>query len=74
MTNWQEILADENRQKRAEFSQALLELLDDDCLTRKPRSATKRDLMLQLGLVEKFREVQYPSPGNTSPDLDLEEI
>ena len=74
MTNWQRALSKKNRRNHAEFSHALLKLLDCDCLTRKPRSSTKRDLMKQIGLPEKFSEVQYPSPDNTPADLELKEI
>ena len=74
MTDWQEQLSVKNRDSNARFSKELLEHLENECLTRKPRSRTKRKLMSQLGLHEKFAEVQHPSPGNTPPDIDKEEI
>jgi hypothetical protein len=56
------------------FSRALLLAVEEDCLTRKPRDPDKHTLMQQLGLPERYPEVQYPSPGNTPDDIDSEEL
>ncbi|MFH1675677.1 MAG: hypothetical protein ABIC40_01545 [bacterium] len=58
-----------SREKRRNFSRAIMGSIDEDCMTRKPRDPVKRDLMRHLGLPERFREANYPSPGNTPPDL-----
>jgi hypothetical protein len=74
MADWSELMKPEKRSERGRFSTSLLTAMEPDCLTRKPRDPLKRDLMRQLGLPERYPEVQYPSPGNTPPDLDDEDI
>lgn len=74
MADWTELMKPEKRSKRHIFSRALLLAVDEECLTRKPRDPEKHVLMKQLGLPERYPEVQYPSPGNTPDDLDDEEV
>jgi hypothetical protein len=72
--NWAELMSKEAREKRGEFSRALLKGIASDCLTRKPRDPDKKSLIHQLGLPDRYTEVQHPSPGNTPDDLDDDEI
>jgi hypothetical protein len=74
MADWAELIKTEDRIQRRLFSRTILLAVTADCLTRKPRDPEKRNLMLQLGLPERYPEVQYPSPGNTPEDLDSEDI
>jgi len=74
MANWTELMNSEERSKRHILSRAILLAVAEDCLTRKPRDPVKRSLMRQLGLPERYPEVQYPSPGNTPDDLSEDEI
>ncbi len=74
MADWTELMSREARLERGAFSRSLIEAIEPDCLTRKPRDPLKRDLMRQLGLPERYPEVQYPSPGNTPDDLESEEL
>ena len=69
MTDWTSQFTPIERKNRAEFSVSLIEAMDMEFLTRKPRDEVKRELMKQLGLPERYTEVQYPSPGNTPSDL-----
>ncbi len=69
-TDWNILMETDTRRERRHFSRNLLNAVDSDCLTRKPRDPVKHEFMLQLGLPEKYPEVQYPSPGNTPEDLD----
>lgn len=70
MDKWTGLMSKEAREKRGRFSKTLIANMDPDCLTRKPRDPEKRELIYQLGLPDRYREVQYPSPGNTPDDLD----
>ncbi|MCX6646697.1 MAG: hypothetical protein NTY09_10110 [bacterium] len=69
MVDWTEFMTKEARENRGEFSQALMKGIASDCLTRKPRDPEKRKLVRQLGLPDRYVEVQHPSPGNTPEDL-----
>lgn len=66
MADWSKLMAPEERSKRRMLARSLLLAVNEDCMTRKPRDPVKRDLMRQLGLPERFPEVQYPSPERTS--------
>jgi hypothetical protein len=68
--NWTDILDPIIRKKREKFSAELLDAVGEECLTRKHRDPVKRELMRQLGLPERYIEVQYPSPGNTPEDIE----
>lgn len=74
MVDWTELMSKVTRAKRGEFSQALMKGIAPDCLTRKPRDPDKKALILQLGLPDRYTEVQHPSPGNTPADLYDEDI
>ena len=74
MKNWSDILEPRKRRKREKNSSAIMEAIESACLTRKQRDPVKRDLMRQLGLPERYPEVQYPSPGNTPNNLEDEEV
>jgi len=74
MTDYTEILDGENRKKRHELAAGIFTSIPDDCRTRKSRDPVKRELMLQLGFPGIFKEVQYPSPGNTPDDLDEDPV
>jgi len=74
MKDWSEILNSEQRKARKKFSRELLGAIGSDCLTRKPRDPEKRIIMRQLGLPERYPEVQYPSPGNTPENIEKEDI
>jgi hypothetical protein len=73
MADWTELKDPEGQARRKLFSRSLLMAVAEDCLTRKPRDPDKLNLMHQLGLPERYPEVQYPSPGNTPEDLENEE-
>ena len=74
MADWSELMKPSERSRRHLFSRSLLLAMEEDCLTRKPRDPEKHNLMLQLGLPERYPEVQYPSPGNTPRDLEDEDL
>ena len=74
MADWTELMKPEELSRRQIFSRALLMAVGEECLTRKPRDPDKHNLMHQLGLPERYPEVQYPSPGNTPDDLENEEL
>jgi hypothetical protein len=74
MADWSELMKPDERLKRRILARSLLLAVEEDCMTRKPRDPAKRDLMRQLGLPERYQEVQYPSPGNTPPEIYEEEL
>lgn len=73
MADWTELTDYEARRSRRLFSRSLILAVEEDCITRKPRDDVKRALMRQMGLPERYPEVQYPSPGNSPDDLEIEE-
>lgn len=60
MADLENIMDEENRFRRKTFARSLLMAVDEDCLTRKPRDEYKRCLMHQLGLPERYPEVEKP--------------
>jgi hypothetical protein len=74
MADWSELTKTREQSRRNMFSRALILAVEEDCLTRKPRDPEKLILIRQLGLPERYPEVQYPSPGNTPDDLENEDL
>ncbi|HEX9743936.1 MAG TPA: hypothetical protein VGB30_00780 [bacterium] len=68
MTEWETLMADEDRFRRKTFARALLMAVDEDCLTRKPRDPSKETLMKQLGLPERYPEVDTKSIHKSSDE------